>query len=73
MRTEEEIRAEQPREVQPLPKDLKIHVLQEIIMRNNAEECRLIEESRQCRDELLAMGAEAYPPFPKRVLNDKEG
>jgi len=68
MSTEEETK---PREVLPLPRELKIHVLQEIITRNNTEECRLIEESRRCRDELLSMGAEAYPPFLNQDVKEK--
>jgi hypothetical protein len=55
------------REILPLPDAIRIVILQQIIMNNNAEMCRLQAVSYQCRDELLKLGAEAYPPFPKRT------
>jgi hypothetical protein len=56
---------EKKREIQELPLDVRICILRRIITDNNAKECALIEESRRCRDELLKLGVEAFPPFPK--------
>ena len=60
------------REIMELPMEVRIHILRQIILRNNAEECKLIEESRQCRDELLKLGVEAFPPFPKDIKAEME-
>jgi DNA-directed RNA polymerase subunit M/transcription elongation factor TFIIS len=61
------------REIQELPLEVRICILRRIITDNNAKECALIEESRQCRDELLKLGVEAFPPFPndEKAESDK--